>query len=136
MGEKTGDMEQPDEDEVAKRLHFSSPGSSDRESHKSQHHSGNSVSPGQAAKRRDPLHRQGGETQATAAAAMSRKKTGRRRKGGKLGMGLLAALMVWLLCIAGVGVMVWLNWDRYAELSMEGKLIKVCWSYKQKSFQR
>ena len=124
MGEKTGGMEQPEDDVLAKRLNFSSPGSSDRETrHRSQHHSGNSVSPGQAAKRRDPLHRQGDEPQA--AAAVSRKKTGRRRKGGKFGMGLLAALMVWLLCIACLGVMVWLNWDRYAELSMEGTVSNI-----------
>lgn len=110
MGER-GELEPEEGDEVARRLNFSSPngsGARGGERHRPHH-----VSPGQAAKVRDPLHRHNGGHHG--------KRKERRRKGGRFGVGLLAALMVWMLCIACLGVMVWLNWDRFAEISMEGK---------------
>ena len=116
MGGKKVDVDPP-EDEIAKRLNFGSPGGEDGERQR-RHNSSNSVSPEKAAKVRDPLHRNGSEPHTA-------KKRRRKKKGGKFGVGLLAALMVWVLCIACLGVMAWLNWDRCSELTMEGEYIAV-----------
>ena len=115
MGEK-GELDLPEDDEVARRLNFSSPnGSGARGEERHRHQKVNSSSPGQAAKVRDPLHRRNN--------GQHGKKRERRKKSGKFGMGLLATLMVWMLCIACLGVMAWLNWDRFAEISMKGMTI-------------
>ena len=114
MGEKD-EYRPPENNEIARRLNFSSPnsnGSEARGGERHRPHKVNSGSPGQAAKVRDPLHRQ--------KSGKHEKNKERRRKSGKFGMGLLATLMVWMLCIACLGVMVWLNWDRFAEISMKG----------------
>lgn len=111
MGERGETEADPPMDEVAKRLDFNTPGARSREKSKNNSHSS---SPSQAAKIRDPLHGQhrGGGPQG--------KKRGSRRKGRKFGIGIMAALVVWLMCLACLGVMAWLNWDRWSELSMEG----------------
>ena len=111
MGEKD-EYRRPEDYEIARRLIFSSPNSNGSEARGGERHRPHKVSPGQAAKVRDPLHRQN--------SGRHGKGKERRRKSGKFGMGLLATLMVWMLCIACLGVMVWLNWDRFAEISMEG----------------
>ena len=108
MGERGETEADPPMDEVAKRLDFNSPGARSRERRKNNSHSS---SPSQAAKVRDPLHGQH---------RLQGKKRGSRRKGRKFGVGLMAALVVWLMCLACLGVMAWLNWDRWSELSMKG----------------
>ena len=110
MGEKDG-LDPPD-DEVARRLNFATPGSETRERHG--YSNEKSSSPGEAARVRDPLHNNNNGIH-------SKKGANRRgRKGQKFGMGVLSALMVWLLCIACLVVMVWLNCDGCSDLEMKG----------------
>ena len=110
MGERDG--LDPPEDEVAKRLNFATPGSETRERHG--HSNEKSTSPGQAASVRDPLHGHNNGVYTKKGAK------GRRRKGRKFGIGVLAALMVWVLCIACLAVMLWLNCDGCSEIGMKG----------------
>ena len=108
MGERGESEAGPPIGEVAKRLNFNTPRSGARERSRK-----NGSDLGTPAQTRDPLHshhHHGGG-----------RKGGRRRKNRKFGMGLMAALMVWVMCIACLGVMAWLNWDRLSELSTEGK---------------
>lgn len=109
MGEKDGLV--PPEDEVAKRLNFTTPGSETRERHR--HKNEKSSSPSEAASVRDPLHGYKNGVHS---------KRGVKRRRRKFGIGVLAALMVWMLCIACLGVMVWLNCDGCSELDMKGVL--------------
>lgn len=110
MGERDG--LDPPEDEVARRLNFVTPGSETRERHK--HANEKSSSPSEAASVRDPLH---GYNNGIHSKKGARR---RRRKRRTFGIGVLAALMVWMLCIACLGVMVWLNCDGCSELGMKG----------------
>lgn len=102
MGERD-ELDHP-EDEVAKRLNFTTPGTESG----SRHRHPNS-SPRQAAKVREPLHGY---------------RTGKRRqgkgRGEKFRISVLAGLVVWLLCIAVLVVMVLLNCDRCSELGVKG----------------
>lgn len=107
MGERDG-LDPPD-DEVARRLNFATPGSETRERHRYTNEK-KSSSPSEAASVRDPLHgyRNG----------IHSKRRWRKRR--TFGIGVLTALMVWMLCIACLAVMVWLNCDGCSELGMEG----------------
>ena len=106
MGERDG--LDPPENEVAKRLNFATPGSETRQ--RRRHSDEKSYSPGEAASVRNPLHAHNNGIQSK----------GRRKKGRTFGIGVLAALMVWVLCIACLAVMVWLNCDGCSDLGIKG----------------
>lgn len=107
MGERDGG--DPPEDELARRLNFATPRSETKERHR--HANQKSSSPGEAASVRDPLH-------GYKNGIYSKKGVKRRRR--TFGIGVLAALMVWMLCIACLGVMVWLNCDGCSQLGVKG----------------